>query len=88
LIVGILFALVTSLLIGFIVILVFYIKSKENVKEAAWPTPTILPQSSSMRITHSGIGAQDVVTGDCFSTAASGVLQTKVVYSDGKGESK
>lgn len=85
LILCILFLLMTGLLIGFIVVLVLYIKTKGNVPKAALPTPTILPQSSSMPITHSSIGAQDVVIGTYFSTAASGVLQTKLVYNNGKG---
>jgi len=85
LVIRILLLVVTGLLIGFIVVLVFYLKSKGNVTEAALPTPTILPQPNSMPITDSSIGAADVVIGTYFSTAASGVLQTKLVYNDGKG---
>jgi hypothetical protein len=81
----ILFLLTTSPLIAFIVVLDLYIKIKGIVPEALLPTSTILPESSSTPIIHSYIGAQDVVIGTYFSTAASGVIQTKLVYNNGKG---
>ncbi|CZR50163.1 uncharacterized protein PAC_00035 [Phialocephala subalpina] len=85
LVICILFLVMTGILIGFIVVLVFYIRSKGNVTEAALPTSILLPQANSMPITDSSIGAADVVIGTYFSTAASGVLQTKLAYNDGKG---
>jgi hypothetical protein len=49
------------------------------------PMPSILPQSSLLPISDSSIGAAQTVIGTYFSTAASGVLQTKLVYNDGQG---
>lgn len=83
----ILFPLTFSLLIGLIVALVLYFKLKgKGVTEAAMPTPTILPQASVLPITDSSIGAAEVVIGTYFSTAASGVKQTKLVYNGGGGK--
>jgi hypothetical protein len=85
LIIYILLVVISGLLIGFIVVLHFYFKFKGKVVDLALPTSKILQQPGSMPITDSSIGAADVVIGTYFSTAASGVLQTKLVYNDGKG---
>ncbi|KAE8446592.1 hypothetical protein EG329_011785 [Mollisiaceae sp. DMI_Dod_QoI] len=85
LIICVLFVVMSAFLIGFIVVLVFDIKSKRNTPELALPSSTTGPQSNFMPIPDSSIGAADVVIGTYFSTAASGVLQTKLVYNDGKG---
>jgi len=70
---------ISVLLIGIIVALVLYFKLKnKSVTEAAMPKPEILPQSSALPITDSSIGAAEVVIGTYFSTAASGVRQTKL----------
>jgi hypothetical protein len=80
------FPLTIGSLIGLVVVLILYFRLKSNNTGAtSMPTPTILPQSDSMPITDSSIGAADVVIGTYFSTAASGVLQTRLVYNDGKG---
>jgi hypothetical protein len=83
----ILFPATVGPLIGLIVVLVVYVKfkSKNTEPESIPPATTNLPQSSVMPITDSSIGAAAVVIGTYFSTAASGVLQTKLVYNDGKG---
>ena len=84
-----LFPLTIGLFVGLIVALVFYFKLKSNnIAEASipTPTPTILPQTSVLPITDSSVGAAQVVIGTYFSTAASGVLQTKVVYNGGNGQ--
>ena len=78
---------VTVCVIGLLIGLVVYFKLKADgtIAEAIMPTETILPQSSVLPITDSSIGAAQVVIGTYFSTAASGVLQTKLVYNDGQG---
>jgi hypothetical protein len=82
----ILFSLTIGLLIGLIVALVMYFNLKNNNGlEPTMPTPTIFPQASVLPISDSSIGAADAVIGTYFSTAASGVLQTKVVYNAGGG---
>jgi hypothetical protein len=82
----VLFPLTLGLLIGLIVALVSYFKLKNNgVVDQTMPTPTTPPQSSVLPIPDSSIGAADAVIGTYFSTAASGVLQTKVVYNAGGG---
>lgn len=50
------------------------------------PTPAILSQSNTIPFTDSRIGAAGVVIGTYFSTAASGVKQTKLVYNSGGGK--
>jgi hypothetical protein len=50
------------------------------------PTRTILSQSSTIPFTDSSIGAAGVANRTYFSTAASGVKQTKLVYNSGEGE--
>jgi hypothetical protein len=72
-----------GLLIG--LVLYFKLKSKGTIAVATMPTETFLPQPSVLPITDSSIGAAQVVIGTYFSTAASGVLQTKLVYNDGQG---
>ena len=83
----ILFPLTIGLLIGLIVALILYFKLKSNnFTQITMPKPTILPQSSILPITDSSIAAAQVNIGTYFSTAASGVLQTKVVYNGGNGQ--
>jgi hypothetical protein len=79
--------LTICLLVGLVVALVLYfqLKSKGTTKEAM-PIPTILPQSSAIPITDSSVGAAEVVIGTYFSTAASGIKQTKLVYNGGGGK--
>ena len=82
-----LFSLTVSLLIGLIVALSLYLKLKNNtITEATMPTPTMLPQTRILPIAESSIGIAQVVIGTYFSTAASSVLQTKVVYNGGNGQ--
>lgn len=76
--------LTTGLLIGLVVVLVIYLKSKGN-KTAAL-TETVLQQSNSLPIAESRLGAAAVLIGTYFSTTASSILQTKVVYNGGNGK--
>lgn len=50
------------------------------------PVSTILPQPSFLPVTESSIGAAQSVIGTYFSTSASGLLQTKVVYHGENGQ--
>lgn len=78
--------LTISLLIGLVVALVFYFKLKKSGNtEPLMPTP-IFPQPSILPIIDSFICAGDAVIGTYFSTAASGVLQTKLAYNAGNGK--
>ncbi|KAE9374738.1 hypothetical protein N431DRAFT_372589 [Stipitochalara longipes BDJ] len=81
------FFLTIGFFIGLIVALVLYFKLKGNsVTGAPMLKATILPQPSILPIADSNIGAAQVVIGTYFSTTASGVLQTKLVYNGGNGQ--